>query len=91
MFFFFKWVRISPETDWYHYQGAKSGTYVNSPTSKIDKDPYELSITSEPSVPPPPSKFKNAHLYLLESMRFWLDLIVYGQCLVAVGSSQSNP
>ena len=21
-FFFFKWVRISPEIDWYHYQGA---------------------------------------------------------------------
>ena len=20
--FFFKWVRISPEIDWYHYQGA---------------------------------------------------------------------
>ena len=22
MFFFFKWVRILPEIDWYHYQGA---------------------------------------------------------------------
>ena len=24
MFFFLKWVRISPEIDWYHYQGAQS-------------------------------------------------------------------
>ena len=24
MFFFFKWVRISPEIDWYHYQGAST-------------------------------------------------------------------
>ena len=30
-----------------------SGTYVISPASKKDKDPYELSVTSEPSVPPP--------------------------------------
>ena len=43
MFFFFKWVRISPEIDWYHYQGA-------SPALNNDKDPYELSVTSEPSV-----------------------------------------
>ena len=35
MFFFFKWVRISPEIDWYHYQGA-------SPASNNDKDPYEV-------------------------------------------------
>ena len=35
MFFFFKWVRISSEIDWYHFQGA-------SPASNIDKDPYEV-------------------------------------------------
>ena len=35
MFFFFKWVRISSEIDWYHYQGA-------SPASNFDKDPYEV-------------------------------------------------
>ena len=32
-----------PEIYWYHYQGG-------SPASNIDKDPYELSVTSEPSV-----------------------------------------
>ena len=43
MFFFFKWVRISPGIDWYHYQGAspEPGTYVHSPASNNDKDPYE--------------------------------------------------
>ena len=35
MLFFFKWVRISPEIDWCHYQGA-------SPPSNNDKDPYEV-------------------------------------------------
>ena len=39
---FFKWVRLSPKIDWYHYQGAKSGTYVYSPASNNDKDPYEV-------------------------------------------------
>ena len=61
MFFFLKWVRILPEIDWYDYQGA-------SPASNNDKDPYKLSVTSEPykgycpefylfSVTPPRSKF----------------------------------
>ena len=35
------------EIDWYHYQGA-------SPALNINKEPYELSVTLEPSVPPPP-------------------------------------
>ena len=30
---------------------SKSGTYVHSPASNVDKDVYELSVTSEPSVP----------------------------------------
>ena len=34
--------------------GCYSGTYVHSPAQNIDKDTYELSVTSEPSVPPPP-------------------------------------
>ena len=33
--FFFKWVRVLPEIDWYHFQGA-------SPASNIDKDPYKV-------------------------------------------------
>ena len=48
MFFFFKWVRISPEIDWYHYQGASPAP--TCPASNNDKDPYELSVKSEPSV-----------------------------------------
>ena len=28
---------------------------IDSPASNIDKDPYELSVTSEPSVPPHPT------------------------------------
>ena len=28
-------------------------TCVNSPASNVDKDPYDLSVTSELSVPPP--------------------------------------
>ena len=43
MFFFFKWVRISPEIDWYHYQGASPAptcivrhqTMIKAPTSKV--------------------------------------------------------
>ena len=38
---FFRWVRILPEIDWYHYQGASP-----APTCIV---PYELSVTSEPS------------------------------------------
>ena len=30
--------------------GRQSGTFVHSPASINDKDPYELSVTSEPSV-----------------------------------------
>ena len=36
--------------------GCYSGTYVqyvHSPALNNDKDPYELSVTTEPSVPPP--------------------------------------
>ena len=52
MFLFFKWVRISPEIDWYHYQGASPATtcIVHSPALNIGKDPYGLSVTSKPSV-----------------------------------------
>ena len=43
MFFFFKWVRISPEIDWYHYQGASPAptcivrhqTMIKPPTSEV--------------------------------------------------------
>ena len=43
MFFFFKWVRISPEIDWYHYQCASPAptcivrhqTMIKAPTSKV--------------------------------------------------------
>ena len=31
---------------------------MHSPALNIDKDPYELSVTSEPSVLPPPLEIK---------------------------------
>ena len=36
--------------------GCYSGTYVHSPALNIDEDPYELGVTSEPSMPPPQQK-----------------------------------
>ena len=49
MFFFFKQVRISPEIDWYHYQGANV-----APTGvvrhRIKTDLLSRSVTSEPNV-----------------------------------------
>ena len=46
----FNWVRSLPEIDWYHYQGAYPAPSL---ASDIDKDTHKLSVTSEPSVPPP--------------------------------------
>ena len=53
MFFFFKWVRISPEIDWYHYQGANPAPTCIVWHQTMTKTPMRLSVTSEPSVPPP--------------------------------------
>ena len=56
-----------------------------SPTSKKDKDPYELSVTSEPSVPPLP----------LYHMKSYFDIILErpltgcGVCGVSVGCFHS--
>ena len=54
MFFFFKWVRISPEIDWYHYQGASPAPTCIVRHQKLIKTPTRWSVTSEPSVPLPP-------------------------------------
>ena len=51
--FFFKWVRISPEIDWYHYQGAslaptcilRHQSLISTPTRR-SKNPTS-SITGE--------------------------------------------
>ena len=43
----FKWVRILPEIDWYHYQCA-------SLASKIEKDPYEVKCHIRAQCAPPP-------------------------------------
>ena len=54
MFFFFKWVRISPEIDWYHYQFASPAPTCIVRHQTMTKTPTRWSVTSEPSVPPPP-------------------------------------
>ena len=50
-FLFLKFVRISPEIDWYHYQSVNA-----APTAivqhQIKTHPFWQSVTSEPTVPP---------------------------------------
>ena len=48
MFFFFKWVRISPEIDWYHYQGASPAPTCIVRHQTMTKTPTRWSVTSEP-------------------------------------------
>ena len=52
MFFFLKWVRISPEIDWYHYQCASPAPTCIVRHRILIKTPTRWSVTSEPSVPP---------------------------------------
>ena len=59
--FFFKWVRISPEIDWYHYQGASPAPTCIVRHQTMTKTPTRWSVTSEPSVPPPPPVLNKAH------------------------------
>ena len=49
MFFFFKQVRISPEIDWYHYQGA-SAAPTRIVRHQTNDTPFLRSVTSEPTV-----------------------------------------
>ena len=51
---FCKWVRISPEIEWYHYQGGSPALTCIVRHQKMTKTPTRLSVTSEPSVPPSP-------------------------------------
>ena len=56
MFFFFKWVRISPEIDWYHYQGASPAPMcivrhqklIKVPTSEVSHQSPVWGGVSEP-------------------------------------------
>ena len=48
-FFFFKWVRISPEIDWYHYQSANAAP-KGTVRHRIKTDQFSRSVTSEPTV-----------------------------------------
>ena len=48
--FFFKWVRISPEIDWYHYQGANPAPTCKVRHQIMTNTPTRWSVTSEPSV-----------------------------------------
>ena len=44
-----KWVRIFPEMDWYHYQGACLAPTCIVQHQTLRKTPSRLSVTSEPS------------------------------------------
>ena len=48
-FFFFKWVRILPEIDWYHYQSAAAPTCIIRHQT-MTKTPTRGSIPSEPNM-----------------------------------------
>ena len=59
---FFKWVRISPEIEWYHYQGA-----CPAPTCKVQHQTLIKTLQIEVShqspvyyVPPPPPLLLNS-------------------------------
>ena len=47
---FFKWVRLSPEIDWYHYQGASPAPTCLVRNQTMTKTPTRWSVTSESSV-----------------------------------------
>ena len=47
-FFFFKWLKISPEIDWYHYLGCSCGTYVHSPASNNVKLKFPIRAKCVP-------------------------------------------
>ena len=48
--FFLKWVRISPEIDWCHYQGASPAPTCIVRHQTMTRTPTRWSVTSEPSV-----------------------------------------
>ena len=56
--------------------------------SNNDKDPYELSVTSEPSVPPPPLRFTLPE-FLFNRKVFWLN-ILFTQNFVTTDSNNFN-
>ena len=53
---FWKWVRTSQEIDRYHYQGASLAPMCIVWHQTMTKTPTRWSVTSEPSVPPPPPR-----------------------------------
>ena len=57
-------IRISPEIDWYHYQGVSLAPMCLVRHQTITKTPTRWSVISEPSVPPPLNGGKNEKLYL---------------------------
>ena len=67
MFFFFKWVRISPEIDWYHYQGASPALTFIVRHQTLTKTLTRWSVTSEPSVGTP--VFHKYYGYILVVLR----------------------
>ena len=50
MLFSFKWVRISPEIDWRHYEGASPAPTCIVRHQTMTKTPSRWSVAPEPSV-----------------------------------------
>ena len=50
MFFFFKWVRISPEIDWYHHQCCFPDKMSYDPTFLVKNDILTDSTFCSPTV-----------------------------------------
>ena len=55
--FFFKWVIISPEIDWYPYQCASAAP--TSPASNISTGPYKVKFHIKAQCAPTPDSGKN--------------------------------
>ena len=71
VFFLFKWVRILQEIDWYYYD-----TYVHSPASNNDKDPYEVKYHIRVQCAPPSTLLLVCWVILFSlclflGLRFW--------------------
>ena len=69
MFFFFKWVRISPEIDWYHYQGASPALKCIVRVLNNDKDPYEVKCHIRAQCVPLLSPVYAVHLLVQRAAR----------------------
>ena len=94
---FFKWVRILPEIDWYRYQGPSPALMCIVWHQTKTKTLMRWSVTSEPSVAPPPPRNEDTldfhmlgliysnNLHLLNSL-YTLFKVIFWKDLLAAGA-----